>query len=124
MSIGAAALRGLYKLAGVKKMFAMPEEKLLKEIEKQNKHRGFFMPTDHKAFYRKREINGFPCLIVQERPRPAKRAILFFFGGGMVIGPDAGSESLRPGMIHCYCMLPCYKEAKEDFAKVVEFLKP
>ena len=29
------------------------------------------MPTDHKAFYRKREINGFPCLIVQERPRPA-----------------------------------------------------
>ena len=51
MNIGAAALRGLYKLAGVKKMFAMPEEKLLKEIEKQNKHRGFFMPTDHKAFY-------------------------------------------------------------------------
>ena len=43
MSIGAAALRGLYKLAGVKKMFAM---------------------------------------------------------------------------------LPYYKEAKEDFAKVVEFLKP
>lgn len=30
----------------------------------------------------------------------------------------------RPGMIHCYCMLPYYKEAKEDFAKVIEFLKP
>ena len=29
----------------------------------------------------------------------------------------------RPGMVHCYCMLPYYKEAREDFAKVVEQLK-
>ena len=50
MSIGAAALRGLYKLAGVKKMFAMPEEKLLKEIEKQNKHRGFLCRPTTRRF--------------------------------------------------------------------------
>ena len=35
-------------------------------------------------------VNGFPCLIVRENPNPSKRAILYFFGGGMVIGPDKG----------------------------------
>ena len=29
----------------------------------------------------------------------------------------------RPGMVHCYCMLPYYREAKEDFPKIVEILK-
>lgn len=29
----------------------------------------------------------------------------------------------RSGMVHCYCMLPYYKGAREDFAKVVEQLK-
>ena len=28
----------------------------------------------------------------------------------------------RPGMVHCYCMLPYFKEAKEDFAKITEIL--
>ena len=49
-----------------------------------------FVPTDHKAFYEMIEAGGFPCLIVREAPKPAKRAILYFFGGGMVIGPDRG----------------------------------
>ena len=29
----------------------------------------------------------------------------------------------RPKMVHCYCMLPIFKEAKEDFAKIVDILK-
>lgn len=29
----------------------------------------------------------------------------------------------RPGMTHCYCKLPYFKEAKEDFAMIVEQLK-
>lgn len=29
----------------------------------------------------------------------------------------------RPGMVHCYCMLPYFKEAKEDFAQIVDILK-
>ena len=28
----------------------------------------------------------------------------------------------RPGMVHCYCMLPYFREAKEDFSKIVEIL--
>jgi len=31
--------------------------------------------------------------------------------------------SARPKMVHCYCMLPIFQEAKEDFAKIVDFLK-
>ena len=59
-------------------------------IEKQNRHRGVFVPTDRKAHYETIDVGGFPCLIVREKPQPAKRAILYFFGGGMVIGPDKG----------------------------------
>ena len=29
----------------------------------------------------------------------------------------------RPKMVHCYCMLPVCREAKEDFAKIAEILK-
>ena len=28
-----------------------------------------------------------------------------------------------PKMVHCYCMLPIFKEGKEDFAKIVDILK-
>ena len=43
-----------------------------------------------KAYYETIAVNGFPCLIVREHPKPSERAILYFFGGGMVIGPDKG----------------------------------
>ena len=29
----------------------------------------------------------------------------------------------RPKMVHCYCMLPYFKEARTDFAEIVEILK-
>ena len=28
----------------------------------------------------------------------------------------------RPGMVHCYCMLPYFKEAREDFARITDIL--
>ena len=90
MSIFASILRSVYKLSGAKKAFALPEDALRKEIEKQNRHRGVFTPTDRKAYYETITVNGFPCLIVREHPKPSERAILYFFGGGMVIGPDKG----------------------------------
>ena len=52
--------------------------------------RGVFTPTDKKAYYETVTVNGFPCLIVRQKPTPSERAILYFFGGGMVIGPDKG----------------------------------
>ena len=83
MSIFASILRMAYKLSGAKKAFALPEDALQKEIEKQNRHRGVFTPTDRKAYYETITVNGFPCLIVRERPKPSERAILYFFGGGI-----------------------------------------
>lgn len=90
MSIFAALLRGVYKLSGAKKAFSLPEDEILKVIEKQNRSRGVFTPTDKKAYYETVTVNGFPCLIVRQKPTPSERAILYFFGGGMVIGPDKG----------------------------------
>ena len=90
MSLFASLLRTAYKLSGAKKAFGLPEAEIEKVIEKQNRSRGVFMPADHKAHYEMRTVRGFPCLIVREKPEPAKRAILYFFGGGMVIGPDKG----------------------------------
>lgn len=29
----------------------------------------------------------------------------------------------RPGMVHCYCMLPYFREAREDFDRLTEILK-
>ena len=29
----------------------------------------------------------------------------------------------RPKMVHCYCMLPYFKEAREAFAKIADILK-
>ena len=29
----------------------------------------------------------------------------------------------RPKMVHCYCMLPYFKEAREDFAKITAILR-
>ena len=94
MSIAASLLRGVYKLSGAKKAFRLPEDKLQKAIQKANRGRGFFMPSDHKAYYEEKRICGFPCLIVRAKETPARRAILYFFGGGMVIGPDPGDAAV------------------------------
>ena len=90
MSIFAALLRGAYKAVGAKKAFGLPEDEIRKVIDKQNHSRGMFTPTDNKAHYEMITVKGFPCLIVREKPEPSRRAILYFFGGGMVIGPDKG----------------------------------
>ena len=100
MSIFAAALRAAYKLSGAKKAFALPEDEIRRVIEKQNRHRGVFVPTDRKAHYETVTVNGFPCLIVREAPTPARRAILYFFGGGMVIGPDRGDLPVMRKLAH------------------------
>lgn len=90
MSLGAKLLNLGVKLSGAKKKYSLPEEQFLEEVRKMNRSRGFYMPTDHKAVYQKHEVMGREVLIVQRDRAPAKRAILYFFGGGMMIGPDKG----------------------------------
>ncbi len=90
ISVFAHLLRGIYKISGAKKAFGLPENEISKVIEKQNRNRGVFTPADRKAHYETIMVNGFPCLVVREHEKPSRRAILYFFGGGMVIGPDKG----------------------------------
>lgn len=91
MSLGAKVVRTAYKLTGMKKMFSLPEDRLMEIVEKMNRNRGFYMPGGNKFIYSKRMIfDKYPCLTIQLNETPSERAILFFFGGGMVIGPDKG----------------------------------
>ena len=61
MSIFASILRMAYKLSGAKKAFALPEDALQKEIEKQNRHRGVFTPTDRKHIMRRSQWAASPA---------------------------------------------------------------
>ncbi len=90
MSFMASVLRTAYKHSGMKKMFAMPQEEMLKSIAKLNKNRTYYVPSDEAFHYGTRMVEGSPCLTVQHGEKPAERAILFLFGGGMMIGPDKG----------------------------------
>lgn len=90
MSLFAALLRTEYRICGAKKSFRLPEDELEKRITKMNRSRGVFHPTDHKAFYEEKTILGHSCLIIRRGRTPSERAILYFYGGGMVLGPDRG----------------------------------
>ena len=85
-----------------------------RKIEKQNRHRGVFTPTDSKAYYETITVGGFPCLIVRENEKPSERAILYFFGGGMVIGPDNGDLPVMRKLCRetgCDVWFPFYRSA-------------
>lgn len=121
ISLFASLLRGAYKLSGAKKAFALPEEPLRRVMEKQNRHRGVFTPTDRKACYETITVNGSPCLIVREHPQPSKRAILYFFGGGMVIGPDRGDLPVMRKLMRetgCDVWFPFYPLCTEHCIRV------
>jgi len=90
MSLTASLINVSLKLSGIKKMYNLPDDEFLKKVEKMNKSRGFYMPTDNKAFYKEHDVLGYKCLIVQLGKEPAARSILYMFGGGMMIGPDKG----------------------------------
>ena len=90
MSLAARLINLGTRLSGMKKKYSPPEERFLEEVGKMNRSRGFYMPRDKKAVYKEREILGRKCLIVQKGEARAGRAVLYFFGGGMMIGPDKG----------------------------------
>ena len=79
----------------MKKKYSLPEKEFLAEVRKMNRTRGFYMPNDKKAVYKKHLVMGRECLIVQKTEKRAEKAILYFFGGGMMIGPDKGSVHLK-----------------------------
>ena len=111
MSIGASLINAGMKLSGIKKKYSLPEEQFLQEVRKMNKSRGFYMPKDNKAVYKEHEVLGQKCLIVQKAEQRAERAILYMFGGGMMIGPDKGDVDVIVRLVHktgCDVWFPMY----------------
>ena len=99
------------KLSGIKKKYSLPEEQFLEEVRKMNRSRGFYMPKDHKAVYKEHEVMGQKVLIVQKSEARAQRSILFFFGGGMMIGPDKGDVDMLVKLVNrtgCDVWFPMY----------------
>lgn len=91
MSFRLMLVRLLLKAMGVKKFARVPEEVFLKRLKATNKNRGFFLPDDGKAYYADQLIQEkWHCLRIQRREQPSERAILFFFGGGMLMNADKG----------------------------------
>lgn len=90
MSIRYQVAKNVVKLTGMKKLFQLPQDELLKKAEQMNRKRQFRMPKDTKARYADRMIGAWHCLVMETQPQKANRALLFLFGGGMLLGPDNG----------------------------------
>lgn len=98
MSIRYQLAKGLVKMGGLKKIFALSEEDLLKKARQMNRKRQFHMPTDHRARYADHMIEGCHCLTIQAGAKKSNRALLFLFGGGMLLGPDSGDLKVARDM--------------------------
>ena len=86
------------KLMGMKKLFALPQDELLKKVEKMNETRGFRMTSRRGFGYEDRLINGSHCLKIRTGDAPSQCALLFLFGGGYILGPDDGDVKLAERM--------------------------
>ena len=91
---------GIVRLLGIKKIFTKSKEEILEYAEKQNAKSTFDMDKAMKRAGRKnyflfdRKVMGERVLVYQQHEMPAKGAVLYLFGGGMITGPDRLDFSL------------------------------
>ena len=135
MSFTAKLINLGIKMSGLKKKYDLPEEQFLAEARKMNETRGFFIPKNKKAIYKEHRVLGQQVLLVQRTEHPAERAILYFFGGGMVIGPDKGDVDVVAQLVNrtgcdvwfpyyplCtdHCITESYKMVYECYRQMIE----
>lgn len=94
MSVRYQIAKNLVRLTGMKKLFRLPQDELLKKAEQMNRKRQFRMPKDTKARYADRMILDCHCLTMETQLQKSKRALLFLFGGGMLLGADSGDVKM------------------------------
>ena len=108
----------------------------MQKVAKINQSRQFFLPTDNKAHYHEQKIfDKYSCLVIQSNETPSERAILFFFGGGMMIGPDKGDIAVARKLAQnadcdvwfpyyplCtdYCITESYRMSFECYRQMLE----
>ena len=89
MSVRYRLIRAVAKRMGFKKLFQLPRAELVAKAREMNQKRQFQLPKSGKYNCADEVILGqYHCLRFFTQPRPAQRALLFLFGGGMLIGPD------------------------------------
>lgn len=88
-SLRSRALPVLLKIAGVKRMSRLPIEDFRRRIAKGNRHRGYRMKRKKFPYETDHLIDGkWHCLEIRSGSERAERAILYFFGGGMLMDAD------------------------------------
>lgn len=91
---------GIVRLLGVKKIFKKSKEDILAYAKKQNAKSPFNLgkalkrARQKKYFLFDRKTLGYRVLSYQKEEKPAKGAVLYLFGGGMITGPDSLDFSL------------------------------
>lgn len=89
ISLRAKLLHRVLLMLGIKRFAQAPEEEFIRRLRATNKKRGYFFPTDKKAHYEDLVVEGgHHCLKIMCSATPSERAILFFFGGGMLMDGD------------------------------------
>lgn len=68
MSFSASVVRVGFKLSGIKKVFGLPEDRLLEKINKLNRGRDFFVPCDGDFDFEDRVIGEkYHCLVIKHK---------------------------------------------------------
>jgi len=138
----------LYKLmkkavitANLRKSLIGSKEEVLAKAAKMNaKNRHFIMPTDNKAHYTDHLIQeSYHCVEIDIEKTRRKRAILFVFGGGMILGSDKGDIGLSRKiaeqtdadvwfpyypLCHEHDMLENVRMIYDCYARMLQFYKP
>ena len=100
MSLTYKIAAGIVRLLGVKKIFRKSKKDILEYAKKQNAKSAFDMDKAMERARRKkyflfdRNVMGHRVLTYQKNETPAKGAVLYLFGGGMITGPDQLDFSL------------------------------
>lgn len=94
MSIRFQIAKRVAALVWLKKMFALPDDELLAAARKMNKNRDFKIPRRNLRYEDRIILNRWHCLKAQTGEKTSRRALLFLFGGGTLIGLDDGDVKL------------------------------
>lgn len=88
--------KAVVKAAKIRNSLIGTQKEVLAKAAKMNaKNRHFIMPTDNKAHYTDHLIQGqYHCIEVDVEKKRRDKAILFVFGGGMILGSDKGDVGL------------------------------
>ena len=116
------------------------DEVLAKAAKMNAKNRHFTMPADSKAHYTDHLIQGqYHCLEIDIEKVRKEKAVLFVFGGGMILGSDSGDVELSRKigrstdsdvwfpyypMCHEHDMLENVKMVFECYEKMLGYYKP